>query len=404
MKKSVLCYLLIVAVWGTTVCSGADWNQFRGPNRDGKSTETGLLKKWSEGGPPLLWSCEGLEEGYASVSVVDGSIYTTGMNEQNQGYLFAIDNKGKLQWKKEYGPEWTGSYPGTRTTPTVDGDRIYVISGMGRLSCFSRKTKDLIWKVDTLEKFQGKNITWGISESVLIDGDKVICTPGGQQATIVALNKHTGETIWTTKELSNLSAYCSPMIVNHGDKRLLLTMVEKLFVCLDSQNGKVLWTIPHEIPYDIAPSSPVYEKGYVYFTGQIKGGASIRLASDGGCYTKLWTNPSLDTKHGGKGNLMIPAALNRILMAENRINCTSQCPTAIDYKQAKLISLYTAINEVIEQIGGDSSVFTGAFSNTQNVLVTRRIHAKGSNYVAITKLNTVDVNHQHVSIIESTFT
>ena len=272
MKKGTCCYLLIVVMWGTSICSGADWNQFRGPNRDGKSTETALLKEWPEGGPALLWSCEGLKEGYASVSVVDGIIYTTGMNEENQGCLFAIDNKGKLQWKKEYGPEWTGSYPGTRTTPTVDEDRIYVISGLGRLSCFSLKTKELVWKVDTLEKFQGKNITWGISESVLIDGDKVICTPGGQQATIVALNKHTGETIWATKELSNLSAYCSPIIVNHGDKRLLLTMVEKLFVCIDSQSGKLIWKIPHEIPYDIAPSSPVYEKGYVYFTGQIRGG------------------------------------------------------------------------------------------------------------------------------------
>ena len=104
MKKGTCCYLLIVVMWGTSICSGADWNQFRGPNRDGKSTETGLLKEWPEGGPALLWSCDGLKEGYASVSIVDGIVYTTGMNEENQGYLFAIDNKGKCRRRSENVP------------------------------------------------------------------------------------------------------------------------------------------------------------------------------------------------------------------------------------------------------------------------------------------------------------
>jgi len=302
-----MCLLLVVFLLNTSLCLSADWPQFRGPNRDGKSGETGLLKKWSEGGPTLLWSYEGVGQGYASVSVVDGTVYTTGINDDNQGTLFAIDNKGKLQWKKEYGQGWTGSYAGTRTTPTVDGDRIYVISGMGVLSCFNRMTNELIWKVDTLEKFKGKNIKWGISESVMIDGDKVICSPGGKDASIVALNKNTGETIWTSKELSNLSAYCSPIIVEQGDKRLLLTMVQKLFVCLDSENGKVLWKIPHKPAYAIAAISPVFEKGHVYFTGQKTGGTLIKLGDDGGSYTSLWTNPALDTKHGGivihEGNL-----------------------------------------------------------------------------------------------------
>jgi len=305
--KNVVYVILMVFLLNTSISTGADWNQFRGPNRDGKSSEAGLLKEWPEEGPTLLWSYEGVGQGYASVSVVDGTIYTTGINEDNQGTLFAIDNKGKRQWKKEYGPEWTGSYAGTRTTPTVDGDQIYVMSGMGVLSCFNRKTTELIWKVNTLEKFKGENITWGISESVIIDGDKVICTPGGQDASIVALDKHTGKTIWTSKGLSNLSAYCSPIIVEQGNKRLLLTMVQKRFVCLDSKDGKVLWSIPHEIPSDIAPSSPVADKGYVYFTGQIIGGVSIELENDGGSYTKLWSNPNLDTKHGGlvihEGNL-----------------------------------------------------------------------------------------------------
>ncbi len=291
--------LLVVILSGGSVCVGADWPQFRGPYRNGRAAESGLLQKWPDGGPAMLWSYEGLGRGFASVSVVDGNIYTTGMIEKT-GYLFAIDDNGKLKWKKEYGPEWAGPYPGTRTTPTIDGDRLYIMSGRGRIACFNRDNGDLVWKVDTLEKFQGKNITWGIAESVLIDGDKVFCTPGGRDATMVALNKHTGQTIWTTKGLSNLSAYCSPVMWRMGEKRLLLTMVRKLFVCVDSENGKVLWTIPHETRNDIAAVTPLrYCGGRVYFTSHGTGGAMIRPTQDDGSYTEIWSSQALDCLHGG---------------------------------------------------------------------------------------------------------
>jgi len=299
MKRIVRSLLSIVFLCSTSVCTGADWNQFRGPRRNGSSTESSLLQKWPDGGPTMLWSFEGLGVGFASVSVVDGIIYTTGMIEKT-GYLFAIDDNGKLKWKKEYGPEWTGSHPGTRTTPTVDGDRLYIMSGQGRIVCLKRDNGDLVWKVDTLDKFQGKNITWGIAESVLIDGDKVFCTPGGKDATIVALNKHTGQTIWSTKGLSNLSAYCSPVLYETATKRLLFTMVKKLIVCVDSENGKVLWTIPHETRNDIAAVTPfAYCQGRVYFTSHGTGGTMIRFPQDGSNYTELWSSKALDCLHGG---------------------------------------------------------------------------------------------------------
>lgn len=299
MRICKLWCLLAVVAGSSSVCPGADWNQFRGPNRDGKSVEIGLLKEWPKGGSALLWSYEGLGQGFASVSVVDRTAYTTGMNEENQGILFAIDKKGVLRWKQEYGPEWSGSYPGSRTTPTVDDERIYLMSGNGRLCCFNRTTGKLVWKVDTLEKFQGKNVTWGISESVLIEGNEVICTPGGQDATLIALSKHTGKTIWTSEGLSNSSAYCSPIIVEHNGRRLLLTLVKKLFVCLNSHNGKVLWTIPHETSNDIAAISPIYSDGYIYFTSHRTGGTVVKLSQDGGGYSEIWTNSELDSLHGG---------------------------------------------------------------------------------------------------------
>jgi len=296
MKNKVKLLLLIVILFSTPVCAVPDWPQFRGPYRNGRASfESGLLQKWPVGGPTMLWSFEGLGIGFASLSVVDGTIYTTGMIEKT-GYLFAINDNGKLKWKTEYGPEWTGPHPGTRTTPTVDGDRLYIMSGQGRIACFNRDNGDLLWKVDTLEKFQAKNIKWGIAESPLIDGDKVFCTPGGKDATIVALNKHTGQTIWTTKGLSNLSAYCSPILSG----KLLFTMVEKLIVCVDSENGKVLWTIPHETRNDIAAVTPLrYCGSRVYFTSHGTGGTMIRYEQDGGNYTELWSNKALDCLHGG---------------------------------------------------------------------------------------------------------
>ncbi len=276
-----------------------EWNQFRGPNRDGKSTETGLLKSWPKNGPPMLWFHEGVGRGFSTVSISDGVIYTTGMIDET-GYLFAIHEDGNLKWKIPYGPEWVDPYPGTRTTPTIDGDRIYIMSGHGRLACFQKDKGDLIWKVDTLDKFQGDNITWGIAESVLIDGDKLYCTPGGQNATMVALNKFTGETLWTTNELSNLSAYCSPILVESSSKRLLFSMVRDLFICVNSANGDVFWTIPHSTRNNIAAITPVIiPENRIYFTSHGTGGTMIQYQDDGSEYTELWTSNELDSLHGG---------------------------------------------------------------------------------------------------------
>lgn len=299
MRTLVGLFTLAVAMFNVSLCTGADWPQFRGPMRDGISRETGLLKRWPEEGPEMVWSVEGLGTGFASVSVAGQMIYTTGMIE-GTGYLFAIGTDGRERYRKAYGPEWTGSYPGARTTPTIDGDRLYIMSGHGRVVCLDRATGDILWKVDTLEQFRGKNIKWGISESVLVHEDRVFCTPGGQDATMVALNKYTGETIWTTRGLSNLSAYCSPILYRTPNKQLLLTMVRKRIICVDSENGEVLWTIPHETRNDIAAVTPAgYCQGRAFFTSHGIGGRMVRFDQDGRNHEVLWSNPALDSLHGG---------------------------------------------------------------------------------------------------------
>ena len=171
---------------------------------------------------------------------------------------------------------------------------------MGRLACYNAKSGQPIWHVDTLEKFKGKNIRWGIAESPLIDGEKVICTPGGQDATVAALNKMTGETIWTTKGLSQLSGYCSPLLVERGGTRLIITLVEKALVGIDADNGTVYWTVPHEVSYDIQAVSPAYQDGLVYITnGYRHGSHGFQLSPDGKSIEKKWSEKSLDVHHGG---------------------------------------------------------------------------------------------------------
>ncbi len=288
-----------VILWISSTLFAVDWPQFRGPTRDGQSPETGLMKKWPDAGPKELWSFEGLGKGYASVAVADGIIYTTGLIGSD-GILFAFDLNGKPKWKVNYGPEWKGSEPGSRTTPTIDGDRLYLMSGHGRIACHNAKTGKHIWHIDTANQFQGRNIRWGIAESVLIDGEKVICTPGGKDATVVALDKMTGKTIWTTKGLSERSAYCSPAVINRGPTRLILTMVEASIVGIDMKNGKVYWRHPNKVSYDISAVTPAYENGRMYVTnGYRHGGHMFEISPDGTASSKKWSEKTLDVHHGG---------------------------------------------------------------------------------------------------------
>jgi outer membrane protein assembly factor BamB len=222
------------------------------------------------------------------------------VGKDKKGILFAYDLDGNPKWQKFYGPEWGGSHEGVRTTPTVDGDRVYVYSGYGNLVCFNAKTGDKKWEVDTLKRFNGKNIKWGIAESVLIFDEKVICTPGGENATVVALDKMTGKTIWTTKGLSETSAYCCPVVIERGGKRLLLTMVQKSVVIIDPENGKVICRMPHIGKHFISAVSPVYKDGLIYATtGYGVGGEMYELSPDTTSYTQRWTDKNLDCHHGG---------------------------------------------------------------------------------------------------------
>ena len=183
-----------------------DIAQWRGVNRDGIYNESGLLKKWPDEGPKLLWHFDELGDGHTSAAVTGSMIVTSGM-VGDKGFVYAFDFGGKLLWKTEYGTEWTQNWNGVRSTPLVYKDKIYVYSAFGKLVCLNAKDGKVEWTVDAMKDFEGRNITWGVTENLLIDDNKLFCNVGGLDANVIALDKNTGKLIWKSKGIGGRSAY-----------------------------------------------------------------------------------------------------------------------------------------------------------------------------------------------------
>lgn len=299
MRKLLIVTAVLVG-W-TSIVSAADVTQFRGDDRMGAFQETGLLKSWPDGGPPVAWVADSLGHGFSSPIVVGNTIYLPGTLGTADGYIFMLGLDGQVKGKFAYGQETLDSRaPGSRSTPTLDGNRLYMLSGLGVVSCHTVPDGLLQWQVNVFEVFGGKNITWSLAESVLIDGDKVICTPGGPDASVVALNKMTGATLWTSKGLSDAASYCSPDIVEHNGRRIVVTETAKLVVGIDPETGEVLWTHEHPTAYDIHEVTPILGDGLLYYTGGYKsGGGALKLADDGSSITPAWSDSALDCQHHG---------------------------------------------------------------------------------------------------------
>lgn len=287
------------------LCAGTTWAgdspQFRGPHRDGRFDESGLLKTWPEGGPKLLWMVKGLGKGYSSPSVANGKIYVPGMSDETTACIFVIDLAGKVERTIPLGAETEDKQaPGPRSTPTIDGDTLYMLSGLGDVTCIDIPTGHKRWTVNILERFGGPNIMYTLAESLLVDGDRVICTPGGPDAGLAALDKRTGATVWTTKGFSDQASYCTPIIYTHKGRRLLLTETANFLVGVDADTGQYLWSVEHHTLDGIHAVSPVYMDGLVYYTGGYQsGGGAVRLSDDGASVTPVWSDKTLDCQHHG---------------------------------------------------------------------------------------------------------
>jgi len=316
LNRSFLAFA--ASLLGTAV-QGENWSQWRGADRANRSTETGLFANWGQSGPPLAWIAEGVGSGYASVSVVGSRIFTTGNFANDQSVIALNSSTGKVVWKtaiSDTAPKH--GYDGSRSTPTVDGEKLYVVSSDGAIICLSGRDGKVIWKRD-FDDFNGKMMSgWGFSESPLIDGNRVICTPGGPEAMVVALDKVTGEDIWACpmpsggdaqgvngKDLQDGAGYSSPIVSEGGGVKQYVQLVGKGLIGISAEDGKLLWTYSRVANGTANIPTALVDGDYVFTsTGYGTGSALLKLASDGNggvdAEEVYWLeSKTLQNKHGG---------------------------------------------------------------------------------------------------------
>ncbi len=293
------------------LCSGAPqaiaveaycWPRFHGPKGDNISTETALLKHWPQQGPRLLWTAKGIGQGFAGVTIADGMIYTAG-DIGDDLVIFALDMEGRIQWQAENGASWSQSGPsGARGTPTVDGNRLYHENAHDEVVCLDANTGRKIWGVNLASQFQGIRDGFGRAESLLIDGDRVICSPGGVTA-MAALDKKTGRTIWKSPSAGEPAGYVSPILAEYRGLRIILTMASKSLIGVNADSGELLWRFEHFTPRYVANCvNPIYHDGHVFLSGGYGlGSVLLRIDLQEGRSTlrPVWRSKDLDNRHGG---------------------------------------------------------------------------------------------------------
>lgn len=276
-----------------------EWPCWQGPNHDAKSPATGLLKEWPAEGPKLLWQVNDIGKGFSTVSVSAGMIYTTG-DVDDKLMLFAFDMNGKPKWKMPVDKSWTRSRPGSRSTPTVDSGRVYLLSGNGIFACLNAKTGKQNWSKD-LRSFGGRPGGWGYAESVLIYNDLAIVKPGGDNC-IMAFNKITGETVWQSKGFKAGPEYGSCVPVTHGGVPMITTGTREGVVGVSAKTGDLLWKNSWCTNNTANCPDPVYADGFVFWSnGYGKGGICLKLSTSDGKVSaqEAWTTKDMVCHHGG---------------------------------------------------------------------------------------------------------
>ena len=252
----------------------AEWPQWRGPNRDGISKESGLLKQWPSQGPPLHWKASGAGQGYSSMAVVDGRLFTMGAREDRE-FIIAFDVKsGAPLWVTAHGGRFKNDRgDGPRGTPTIEGDRVYALGGNGDLSCLEVRTGKSLWSINLLEKFNASNAHWGLSESPLIVGERILVNAGGPNASIVALNKKDGSVIW--KSQSDRAGYSSAMLLELGGIPQAIFFTASRTLGVDVRDGRLLWDYSRVANGTANIATPIVRNNRVFFSSDYGTGCAL---------------------------------------------------------------------------------------------------------------------------------
>jgi outer membrane protein assembly factor BamB len=296
-----------------------DWPQWRGVSRDGISPETGLLKSWPAEGPKLVWKTTGLGEGFSAFSVLKGRLYTQGQRG-DQEYVMAYDvSNGKKIWEVAAGaPFRERRGHGPRGTPTTDGNRLFALSADGTLMCLDIADGKKIWGYNMVEKFKGDVPHWGISESPLVDGNKLIVTPGGSDGGVVALNKATGEPIWRSQK--DAAAYSSPIIVNYGKVRQYVVFTANAALGLNASTGELLWRYEKVVNRTANIATPIYHDGHIFVSSDYGTGcALLRLDPATGKASEVYFNQDMKNHYSSS-----------VLVGKHLYGFSSQILTAMD--------------------------------------------------------------------------
>lgn len=318
--------LLLMCVASVSLAqSNANWPQWRGPNRDGLSKETGLLKQWPTDGPPLAWKASGAGRGYSSFSIANGKLFTMGLRRDKE-FVIAFDvATGKEAWATAHpsGAFENDRGDGPRGTPTVEGDRVYALGGNGDLSVLDARTGKMVWTKNILREFRASNITWGISESPLIVGNKLLVNAGGENASIVALNKSDGSVIW--KSQSDQAGYSSaiPVEINGGTQVVFFT--HERAVGLDLKDGRLLWDYARAANNVANAATPVARGNRIFISSDYgTGGGVVEIKPDGKAQ-EIWFSKDMRNHHSSS-----------VLVGDHLYGFSSSILTAIKFDTGEI--------------------------------------------------------------------
>jgi outer membrane protein assembly factor BamB len=307
MKRRDFVPLLITPVLAGRVRAASndpgDWPQWRGPDRNGISQETGLAKSWPSAGPPSIWSISNLGQGYGAVAIKGDRIYVQGVEGRNS-VVFCLNRRdGKIVWTAALAEKMEqdrGSGP--RGTPTLDGDRGYALSENGELACLRLQDGTKIWRRNILQDFGGRNPHWLLSESPLIDGNRVIVTPGGPNACIVALDKSSGKQIWASQDLSDGAGYSSCIIGEVQGVRAIMTLTDRAGVGVRASDGKLMWRYDKVANRTANVTTPIFHDNAVFYTSDYGTGCALLglAAQDGDVKAEeIYFSRDMQNHHGG---------------------------------------------------------------------------------------------------------